>query len=179
MEEAGVETVVVVHFDQRMRETTYDAFVTRLAARGPLAGFLMTPDAAFGYQRGGTPESLAVLGRALGFDVVVVPPFELDGQPVRSTDVRAAIAAGDLDRATALLGRLHTVVGQAVPGGEGSVLAFALPVALPPGGRYEAMVETDDVAQFEAVGIHEGRVSLPSTRSGRTRVAFLRRARER
>ena len=57
----------------------------------------MTPDAAFGYQRAGTPEALAALGVTRGFDVVVVPPFELDGRPVRSSDVRAAIAAGDLD----------------------------------------------------------------------------------
>ena len=52
---AGVDTTVVVHFDQRLRETTYDAFVAMIAARAPLAGFLMTPDAAFGYQRAGTP----------------------------------------------------------------------------------------------------------------------------
>lgn len=177
MEGAGVETVVVVHFDQKMRETTYDAFVAQLAARGPLAGFLMTPDAAFGYQRGGTPESLAALGREQGFDVVVVPPFELDGQPVRSTEVRAAIASGDLDRATALLGRLHTVVGEAVPDGEGSVLRFDLPVALPPDGRWEAMVGIDLVAQFDEVLVQDGRVRLAGADpTGRTRVAFLRRA---
>src|SRR5512141_3171628 len=41
MEAAGVDTVVVVHFDQKMRETPYDAFVAQLAERGPIAGFLM------------------------------------------------------------------------------------------------------------------------------------------
>ena len=177
MEAAGVETVVVVHFDQRMRETTYDAFVARLAARGPLAGFLMTPDAAFGYGRAGTPESLAALGREQGFEVVVIPPFELDGRAVRSTEVRAAIAAGDLDLAAALLGRLHTVVGEAAPDGEGSVLAFALPVALPPDGRWAAMVETGGLGGFAEVELRAGRVHVPGgPRTGRTRVAFLRRS---
>jgi len=176
MEVAGVETVVVVHFDQQMRETPYDEFVEQLAARGPLAGFLMTPDAAFGYQRGGTPGSLAALGRARGFEVVVVPPFELDGRPVRSSEVRAAIAAGDLDLASALLGRPHAVVGDAVADGEGSALRFALPVALPPDGSWDAMVEADDVAQFETVVLAGGRVRLAGGgRLGRTRVAFLRR----
>jgi riboflavin kinase/FMN adenylyltransferase len=182
MEEAGVDTVVVVHFDQRMRETTYDTFVAHLAARGPLAGFLMTPDAAFGYQRRGTPEALAALGREQEFDVVVVPPFELDGQPVRSTEVRAAIAQGDLDLAATLLGRLHTVVGEAGPDpeGAGTLLRFALPVALPPDGRWEAMVETDGVAQFEVADIRQGRVQLPAPpRTGRTRVAFMRRSPDR
>ena len=176
MEEAGVETVVVVHFDQKLRETTYDAFVAQLAARGPLAGFLMTPDAAFGYQRQGTPEALAALGREQGFEVVVVPPYALDGRQVRSTEVRAAIAAGDLDLAAGLLGRLHTVVGTALPDGEGSVLRFEIPVALPPDGRWDAMVETDNVAQFEPVVIDRGRVHLRhSSAPGKTRVAFMRR----
>ena len=176
MEEAGVDSVVVVHFDQKLRETTYDAFVAQLAASGPLAGFLMTPDAAFGYQRAGTPEALAALGREQGFEVVVVPPYALEGRQVRSTEVRAAIAAGDLDLASALLGRLHTVVGTAVAEGEGSVLRFDLPVALPPDGRWDAMVEADSVAQFETVAIEGGRVHLARPGSpGKTRVAFMRR----
>ena len=73
LEAAGVETTVIVHFDRALRETPYDAFVGRLAARTPLDGFLMTPDAAFGYQRAGTPAALAELGAARGFEVVVVP----------------------------------------------------------------------------------------------------------
>ena len=35
----------------------------------------MTPDAAFGFERRGTPATLAELGARDGFDVVVVPPF--------------------------------------------------------------------------------------------------------
>ena len=52
-----------MHFDQALRETPYDRFVDRLDAGTPLAGFLMTPDAAFGYERAGTPASLGALGR--------------------------------------------------------------------------------------------------------------------
>jgi riboflavin kinase / FMN adenylyltransferase len=176
MEGAGVETVVVVHFDQQLRETTYDAFVAQLAARGPLAGFLMTPDAAFGYQRAGTPEALAALGRSQGFEVVVVPPYELEGRPVRSTEVRKAIATGDLDEAAALLGRQHTVVGVVEPDGEGSVLRFALPVALPPDGRWDAMVATGDLGEFAQVEISDGRVHVPAApRGARMKVAFMGR----
>ena len=91
---AGVDTTVVVHFDRRLRETPYDAFVAAIAERAPIAGFLMTPDAAFGYERAGTPEALAALGAERGFDVVVVPPFELDGRPVRSSEIRAGDRGG-------------------------------------------------------------------------------------
>ena len=108
-----------MHFDQAMRETPYDRFVDRLEARTPLAGFLMTPDAAFGYERAGTPASLGALGDRRGWDVVVVPAFEIDGRPVRSTQIRDAIAGGDLDAAGRLLGRPHAVVGESQGGGRG------------------------------------------------------------
>ena len=97
LDAAGVAVTVVQHFDDALRHTPYDAFVERIRARVALSGFLMTPDAAFGFERRGTPQALAELGARDGFDVVVVPPFTLEGRPVRSTEVRAAIAGGDLD----------------------------------------------------------------------------------
>jgi riboflavin kinase/FMN adenylyltransferase len=100
---AGVEVTVVQHFDAALRQTPYDVFVERIRARLALTGFLMTPDAAFGFERRGTPETLAALGARDGFDVVVVPPFDLDGRPVRSTEIRTAIAGGHLRLASALL----------------------------------------------------------------------------
>ena len=67
---AGVAVTVVQAFDAALRATTYDAFVDRLASRVGLAGFLMTPDAAFGFERRGTPDALAQLGERRGFEVV-------------------------------------------------------------------------------------------------------------
>jgi hypothetical protein len=126
-----------------LRETPYDAWVRRIAANVDLAGFLMTPESAFGYERRGTPETVAALGRDLGYSVVVVPQFALDGEPVRSSDIRAAIAAGDLARADRLLGRRVSVVGIAARTLRAETeLGFDLPVALPPPGRYEAFVHT-------------------------------------
>jgi len=143
---AGVEVTVVQHFDVALRETLFDTFVRRMTERVGIAGFLMTPDSAFGYQRGGTPQTLAALGRQVGFDVVTVPPFSLDGEPVRSTDVRGAIASGDLAAAERLLGRPVSVRGSSRGGGDGAAteLDFPLPVALPPTGRYHARVAIRD-----------------------------------
>ena len=121
-----------------MRRTPYDGFVGAIGSRVDLAGFLMTPDAAFGFERRGTPEALAELGRRDGFDVVVVPPFTLDGRPVRSSDIRSAIAAGDLATASELLGREITVTGAARSDDGGTALEFDMPMALPPAGAYRA-----------------------------------------
>jgi riboflavin kinase / FMN adenylyltransferase len=170
---AGIDTTVVVHFDQALRETTYDAFVAGIAARVPLAGFLMTPDAAFGYRRAGTPDALAALGTARGFDVVVVPPFELDGRPVRSSEVREAIAAGDLGRAALLLGRPHAVVGVTASSREGVAVRFPLPVALPPDGGYDVGIAAEGTPVAGRAQVEQGSLVLTGVAPGtRTRVSF-------
>lgn len=139
---AGVEVLVIAHFDEALRRTPYDVFVRSIAERVDLAGFLMTPDAAFGHERRGTPEALSALGERLGFQVEVVPALALEGRPVRSTEIRAAVAESRLATARELLGRSHAVAGTlAADGSSDARLAFELPVALPPDGRYRVTVE--------------------------------------
>jgi riboflavin kinase/FMN adenylyltransferase len=139
---AGIAVTVVQHFDEALRKTPYDVFVAHIRERVELKGFLMTPDAAFGYERRGTPDALAELGRGSGFDVVVVPPFTLGDGPVRSSEIRNQIAAGDLAAAGALLGRPVSLTGTVVDAGpDGVGLDFELPLALPPAGEYTCRVE--------------------------------------
>ena len=139
LEAAGVAVTVVQTFDLALRITPFDAFVRRISDRAPLAGFLMTPDAAFGFERRGTVDAVTELGRSIGYEVVVIPPFDVDGQPVRSADIRTAIANGDLSTAARLLGRDVSVTGRVEPVGEERRLAFDLPVALPPTGEYHVV----------------------------------------
>jgi riboflavin kinase/FMN adenylyltransferase len=145
LEGAGVQVTVVQHFDASVRRIAYDDFVGMISSRVDLAGFLMTPDAAFGFERRGTPEAVAALGERHGFDVVVVAPFMLDGRPVRSSDIRTAIAAGDLDSARALLGRDVTVTGTPVTDGDSLRLTFDMPAALPPAGSYRGTANGREV----------------------------------
>lgn len=141
LEAAGVQVTVVQPFDATLRETPYDAFIEGIRGRVAVAGFLMTPDAAFGYERRGTPTTVAALGMIDGFDVVVVPTFTLDGTEVRSSAIRAAIVAGDLESAAHLLGRPVTITGSIGGAIDGrSRLDFRFPVALPPDGDYPATV---------------------------------------
>ncbi len=134
---AGVEATVVATFDVALRMTPYDAFVRSIAERVDLAGFLMTPESAFGHDRLGTPETVADLGRSMGYAVEVVPPLLVDGRPVSSGEIRRAIAEGRLGDAARLLGRPYAVTGTV--GADGSV-ATPMPVALPPPGTYPARI---------------------------------------
>jgi riboflavin kinase/FMN adenylyltransferase len=175
--DAGVEVTVVQHFDVALRMTPYDEFIGRIAERARISGFLMTPDAAFGHDRGGTVETVTALGREHGFDVAVVPPFELDGRPVRSSDIRAAIAAGDLASAQAALGRPYAVVGNATEIGVSRVaMSFLMPVALPPSGERDVLLEFAEGASRPADSIMEddGRLTMTSSPfEGRVRVVFV------
>lgn len=152
LQAAGVEVTVVQHFDHALRITPYDAFVAAISERVDLAGFVMTPDAAFGFERSGTPEALAVQGEERGFSVTVVSPFLSNGEQVRSSEIRRLISAGDLRGARSLLGRNHGFAGRLAPGfgftDAASAderpaplpLEFELPVSLPPAGRYDTLV---------------------------------------
>jgi riboflavin kinase/FMN adenylyltransferase len=144
LEAAGVDVTVVQHFDTTLRRTPYDAFVERIRARVALRGFLMTPDAAFGYERQGTPVALAELGARDGFEVIVIPTFTLDGQDVRSSSIRTAIASGDLSGAARFLGRPVSITGSLGDVRDGwTRIECTLPLALPPDGNYP--VTEDDV----------------------------------
>jgi riboflavin kinase/FMN adenylyltransferase len=175
--QAGVAVTVVQTFDVALRMTPYDEFIRRIAARVELTGFLMTPDAAFGHERKGTVETVTALGQTMGFDVVVVPPFELDGRPIRSSDIRSAIAAGDLPAAARLLGRPYAVTGKGTEIGVSRVaMTFPMPVALPPAGEYDVTIEWPDRTKPWPAGAIVGRdcrVTLATIPfDGQARVVF-------
>jgi len=162
---AGVEVTVVQHFDDELRQTAYDTFVERIRSKVELRGFLMTPDAAFGYERRGTPAALATMGEREGFDVVVVPPFDLEGRPVRSSEIRDLIRAGDLGGAAQLLGRPVTLTGPSTNG----QLAFELPMAVPPDGRYHVTI----IGSTTVAVVAGGSIALPADSPlGRISVVF-------
>jgi riboflavin kinase / FMN adenylyltransferase len=158
---AGVDVAVVQTFDVNLRMTPFDAFVRRIIARTPIAGFLMTPESAFGHDRGGTPETVARLGRALDYDVVVVPPLPLEGRTVSSAGIRRAIQEGRLTDAEAQLGRAYAVVGdRAEATGSPVVLRFPMPVALPPRGRYAVHVAAVHDETFESTAEAPGAATI-------------------
>jgi riboflavin kinase / FMN adenylyltransferase len=162
---AGVSVTVVQPFDDAVRHTTYGDFLGSIRARTDLAGLLMTPDAAFGYQRAGTPDAVRELGQREGFDLVVVDPFTIDGVAVKSTDIRAAIERGDLATAERLLGRPVALRGELSDG----FLTFDWPMALPPDGEYHARID----GRPAIVTLAAGTVRVPhGVPRGTTRLEF-------
>jgi riboflavin kinase/FMN adenylyltransferase len=109
----GVDRVVCLRFDEDMSRISAAGFVDgllvdRLGIRRLVAGH----DFRFGRQREGSIATLRESGLRAGFEVEQVRPFEIDGERVSSSLVRAALEAGDLVRATRLLGRPYRITGR-------------------------------------------------------------------
>jgi riboflavin kinase/FMN adenylyltransferase len=94
----------------------------RLKARWILIG----EDFRFGAKRAGDVPLLKNLGRRYGYEVETLPAVTQAGARVSSSAVRAALAAGDLASAEALLGRRYSISGRVVHGRKlGRELGFA------------------------------------------------------
>ncbi|MBR1586981.1 MAG: bifunctional riboflavin kinase/FAD synthetase [Kiritimatiellae bacterium] len=90
-----------------------DHFAARLRSAYPDLGTVFCgPNWTYGANGAGTADTL----RAAGFRVETVPFVVLDGAPVSSTRIRAALAAGRLDEAYALLDRPYSVIGTTFSG---------------------------------------------------------------
>ncbi len=123
----GVGRTHVVHFTRAFASMSPQDFVERmligtLGARWILVG----EDFRFGARRAGDVPLLRELGERHGFEVEAMSNVELDGLRISSSAVRAALAAGDLDRAALLLGRRYSISGRVVHGDKlGRELGFA------------------------------------------------------
>lgn len=90
---------------------------------------------SFGKDGAGTPETLKELGKELGFEVFVMPPFELSGAPVSSSRIRKALANGETEAANKMLGRPFSVSGKVVTGNKiGRTLGFPTANLIPKSG---------------------------------------------
>jgi riboflavin kinase / FMN adenylyltransferase len=117
LERCGVEGVVVARFDERFAAQSPQAFIDDVLVRGLDARYVLVgDDFRFGARRAGTYTMLDEAGDRLGFDVARMQSYEVHGLRVSSSAVREALAAGDMKRAEALLGRPYTVSGHTIHG---------------------------------------------------------------
>jgi riboflavin kinase / FMN adenylyltransferase len=112
LERCAVDQTVVLRFDRRLSSLSPQAFIDDVLVRGVHARYVLVgDDFRFGAKRAGDYTMLDAAGDARGFDVARMLSYEVHGTRVSSSAVRAALAAGDMDRTAALLGRAYSVSG--------------------------------------------------------------------
>ncbi len=113
LEACGVDRVVVLRFDDRMRGMSAVDFIDRLLVDGlGVRHLVVGHDFHFARRREGTVEILRNAGERHGFSVEEVDQFLVAGERVSSSLVREALNRGDLERATRLLGRPYRMAGR-------------------------------------------------------------------
>ena len=121
---AGVEHVYIPRFNARFAGQSPDEFILALRHMN-LRWLMVGEDFRFGNKRTGDVETLRQAGVRHGFEVETLPNVVVDGDKISSSAVRDALAAGQLDTATRMLGRRYTIVGRVTHGKKlGRTLGF-------------------------------------------------------
>jgi riboflavin kinase/FMN adenylyltransferase len=149
--ETGIDIVAVVPFDEGLSLWSPERFVDEVIVAGLNAKLVRVGhDWRFGHKAAGDTDLLEKLGAEHGFEIDAVTLEESGAEPVTSTRTRAAIAAGDMVSATALLARPFDVDGVVVRGdGRGATLGFPT-----------ANLDIDPALARPAQGVYAGRMRI-------------------
>ena len=113
----GIAQLVLVPFDRTLAALSPDAFVEQVLVAQLGARFIAVGENfRFGVGRSGSAHDLQTLAAARGVAVAVVPMLHDSSGRHSSSRIRAALAAGDLSQAAALLQRPYRFQGQVVRG---------------------------------------------------------------
>jgi riboflavin kinase/FMN adenylyltransferase len=113
----GLAGAVVMTFDKRRAETTAQDFIHHdLIARLGISGIAVGYDFHFGKGRVGSPSLLVTEAPRLGIEVDVQAHVDIAERPVSSSAIRMALAEGQIEEATAMLGGPWFVTGEVIHG---------------------------------------------------------------
>jgi riboflavin kinase/FMN adenylyltransferase len=126
MRDAGADWVIPLTFTSEVSEVSAEELAQTFARVLRMRLMVLGPDAAFG--RGApkdTFQRMQQVGAAEGFEVLRIDTLMHDHERYSSTAVRKALADGDMERVTALLGRNYRLSGPVVHGFErGRTIGF-------------------------------------------------------
>ena len=149
-----VDLVVALPFDDELRHREPRDFVSYVFG-GPLQArhVVVGANFRFGHRAAGDVTTLADIGPLLDFTSEGVTLLEMDDTVVSSTEIRAALEQGDVERAARWLGRPYVMDGLVARGDQrGRVLGFPT-----------ANLHVDERAAVPADGVYAGRLRLPTS----------------
>lgn len=151
LETTGVDAVAVLPFTTELSHLSPEEFVDQVLVRGLNANAVFVGEGwRFGHQRAGDMDLLRKLGAENGFDADPVDLASEDGDAVSSSRIREAVAAGHMNVARRLLGRVFDIDGVVVGGDKrGAGLGFPT-----------ANIECDPHLAYPARGVYAGKARI-------------------
>jgi riboflavin kinase / FMN adenylyltransferase len=125
--ELGLDAILVMKYSLELASLTPEEFVGSVLVDSLHASHVVIGhDTRFGKGNSGDLNTMQELGERFGFEVLVISEFGSEGFPLHddggtdrrcsSTWVREALREGDVDTASAVLGRAHRMRGEVVHG---------------------------------------------------------------
>ncbi|MGA2994672.1 bifunctional riboflavin kinase/FAD synthetase [Bradyrhizobium sp.] len=113
----GLAGAVVMAFDKQRAQTTAQDFIHQdLIERLGISGIAVGYDFHFGKGRVGSPGLLVTEAPRLGIEVDVQAHVDIAERPVSSSAIRMALAEGQIEEATAMLGGPWFINGEVIHG---------------------------------------------------------------
>ncbi|MDA0298395.1 MAG: bifunctional riboflavin kinase/FAD synthetase [Actinobacteria bacterium] len=168
LQKTGIDATLIVEFNRERSTEDPALFVKRVLVDTLRAQVVVVgEDFHFGFNRGGNVAMLRELGKQFDFQVepvkLIARPDGVE-EPVSSTSIRRALAGGQVEIATNLLGRAYEVRGVVVNGDKrGRMIGFPTAnvevqnaMCLPADGVYAGKFQCDD-GSVHACAINLGR----------------------
>lgn len=117
LEKFGVDHLLVIPFDQKFAEQSSEDFVNEVLLNLLKTKILvMGYDHRFGKNRQGSLEYLRANKEKYHFEVIEIPPHEVEAVTVSSTKIRQALSEGNIAVANQYLGNPYTLWGRVMVG---------------------------------------------------------------
>lgn len=126
--ELGTDYVITHPFTFELANMTAAEFMAMVKERLGLSHLWVGYDFALGRKRQGDVATLRELGKSLGYTLDVMPPIQAGSETISSSQIRAALANGEVERAAGLLGRPYAVPGRVIHG-DGRGRTIGVPTA--------------------------------------------------
>ena len=122
---AGMKYVAVLPFTAEVARMTACQMARTMYEQLNMRSLLLGYDSRFGSKHNDDFDRLPQLASELGFGYRHGEPFQIDGEPVSSSRIRASLTEGRVEDTAALLGRSYSITGPVQHGrGVGHKLGF-------------------------------------------------------
>nr|WP_218948058.1 bifunctional riboflavin kinase/FAD synthetase [Pollutimonas harenae] len=114
----GLDQIILERFNQALADMSAEDFIRQLLVQGLNTRWLLVgEDFRYGHKRSGDIELLRHAGQQYGFEVETIADVaDEHGHRISSSELRTALAVGQLERAEHLLGHSYRLSGHVIHG---------------------------------------------------------------
>lgn len=157
LEKAGIDIVILLSFTKTFSQIPYDVFLNKLHLKLTFSHLVLGKGATFGKDRLGNKHNTTNLANTLSFHLEYLSKVYKEDTLVSSSNIRSAIAKGDLKLAKKLIGRLFGITLKS-PKQKNTIKGLCLP----PNGIYKAFYIQDSLIVKDHLTIKSQKISLNS-----------------